>query len=127
MVLDHQLPDGQSHFDWMFESAGNDESGLETWRCAIRPDHSSTGDRLELEALPSHRRCYLEYEGPVSANRGRVERVAQGEYRIVSGAGVSEDVREIRWHDGLGQRWLFASNTATCRSVHAASTGDELK
>ncbi len=63
----------QPHYDLLFETQPG--SPLATYRC----------DRWPLEAgttlahrLPDHRRLYLEYEGPVSRNRGQVRRVASG-------------------------------------------------
>jgi len=34
-------------------------------------------------ALPDHRKEYLEYEGPVSGNRGSVKRVDQGKFELI--------------------------------------------
>lgn len=36
-----------------------------------------------LTPLAEHRRAYLEYEGPVSGNRGAVRRVAGGSYKVL--------------------------------------------
>jgi CRP-like cAMP-binding protein len=34
--------------------------------------------RQHVQALPDHRREYLDYEGPISGDRGYVRRVAEG-------------------------------------------------
>lgn len=73
VVLLHTLPDGSSHFDWMIEVPGR--PGLITFRCDKAP---SRAPEFAAELLPDHRAVYLEYEGPVSGNRGKVERVAAG-------------------------------------------------
>jgi hypothetical protein len=61
------------HFDLMFETAAG--SPLATWRLDQWPIEKSAG----LTRLGEHRREYLEYQGPVSGDRGQVQRVAQGE------------------------------------------------
>jgi hypothetical protein len=63
------------HFDLMFEL----ESGgkLATWRSPHWPP--LPGDRLEK--IADHRVDYLEYEGELSDDRGRVRRIVRGIYR----------------------------------------------
>lgn len=65
------------HFDWMFEG----ESGLQTWSTprALRRDGD---DAIEATELPLHRTAYLDYEGPVSGDRGTVRRVEAGHFRF---------------------------------------------
>lgn len=75
VVLFHQMPpEGQraDHWDWMFERDG----ALLTWACEQPP-----GDNVDANAvlLDDHRLDYLEYEGPIAGNRGRVSRVLSGE------------------------------------------------
>ena len=65
------------HFDLMLE---REEGGvLATWRTPVWPLENKT----ELTSLPDHRRDYLTYEGPLSAGRGHVSRVAQGTFEWV--------------------------------------------
>lgn len=73
VVLLHTLPGGSSHFDWMLEQPG--EGDLATFRCTLSPHDA---ERWGAERLPDHRRAYLDYEGPISRNRGDVQRVAAG-------------------------------------------------
>lgn len=81
VVLLHRWAEGQSrrggdHYDWMFETEG----GLWTWAT----DDSLSSDRPAMIAatrLPDHRTEYLDYEGPVSGNRGTVSRVEAGRFR----------------------------------------------
>jgi hypothetical protein len=78
VILRHELPEGQpraSHWDLMFEAG----SVLRTW--AIDQDLLSVGDQT-AEALADHRRAYLDYEGPVSGDRGTVTRWDRGEFAI---------------------------------------------
>jgi hypothetical protein len=60
------------HFDLMIES----EPGgpLETWRSDLWPIIAPT----QLVHLPPHRRAYLDYEGPISNDRGQVHQVEAG-------------------------------------------------
>lgn len=79
VILRHELPPGHdrgTHFDLMLEVGGV----LRTWAL---PELPEVGKAIEAEALPDHRLAYLEYEGPVSGNRGAVSRVEEGEYEKV--------------------------------------------
>lgn len=78
VLLRHDLPDGSHHFDWML--ARDDDGPLLTFR--LDRDISRDGEPFEGELLPDHRRAYLEYEGPISGNRGSVARVAQGRCEV---------------------------------------------
>ncbi len=42
------------------------------------------GTTIRFDALPDHRLAYLEYEGPVSDNRGSVKQVEAGNYETVA-------------------------------------------
>jgi hypothetical protein len=41
------------------------------------------GDAVVADRLPDHRLAYLEYEGPVSGERGAVRRLDRGECRVL--------------------------------------------
>ena len=62
----------QPHFDVMFEAA---ESGP---LITLRSDAWPAVKGSTLQRLADHRRAYLDYEGPVSGNRGFVRRIASG-------------------------------------------------
>jgi hypothetical protein len=64
------------HWDFMIEQG----SGLRTW--AIDAP-IVTGADLPARWLPDHRLAYLDYEGPVSGERGWVRRIDRGTYRIL--------------------------------------------
>jgi len=53
-------------------------SPLITWRCDRWPIDQPTA----LTFLPDHRNAYLEYEGPISGDRGHVSRVETGTYTL---------------------------------------------
>lgn len=62
------------HYDLMIDFDGR--GGLATWRLARLPH--GLCDQVPAERLADHRRAYLEYEGEIRGNRGRVRRVDQG-------------------------------------------------
>src|SRR5262245_6015254 len=80
VLLDHDHP--TPHLDLMLEAEGT----LLTWRLGAPPDHVQLA-----EPIGHHRLHYLDYEGPVSGNRGSVTRrdrgnmewLEQGDDRIV--------------------------------------------
>lgn len=88
VLLWHECPpdyrDG-SHWDLMLEREGvTDERRLATWSLSLLPKGwpGAAGDaskEVEAITLADHRAAYLEYEGPVSGDRGTVTRVARGE------------------------------------------------
>jgi hypothetical protein len=64
------------HYDLMFELTPGGR--LATWRSPDWPVEFGT----LVERLADHRRDYLDYEGPVSNNRGQVARVLGGTLRL---------------------------------------------
>jgi hypothetical protein len=65
------------HWDFMLERDGV----LQTW--AIDAPIIG-GQELPARALPDHRLIYLEYEGEISGQRGRVRRIDSGTYRAIT-------------------------------------------
>lgn len=76
-VVLHHTGFGEPHFDLMFETALG--SPLATWRANEWP----LGRAAHLTLLGDHRGDYLDYEGPVSGNRGVVRRVQSGTHVIL--------------------------------------------
>ncbi len=74
-VILHHTGWTEDHFDLMLET--DNASPLLTWRLDRWPDPTA------ITPLPAHRRAYLEYEGPVSNDRGQVRRVASGSYSTI--------------------------------------------
>ena len=52
---------------------------LRTWALEAEPFSSP---QIAAQQLPDHRLAYLDYEGPVSGDRGTVTRWDAGEYRL---------------------------------------------
>lgn len=57
---------------------------LRTWRLFETP---RPGHLIEAERLADHRKAYLDYEGPLSDNRGQVARWDAGTFEIVRDQG----------------------------------------
>ena len=92
VVLQHDWP--QLHWDLMLENGAN----LRTWRLSQAPHPRHP---ISLVSLPPHRSVYLDYEGPVSGNRGSVLRVLGGTYQAIP-APLGEAWFEF---DLGGERW----------------------
>jgi hypothetical protein len=65
VLLEHDHP--ALHWDLMVEANGS----LVTWRLSAPP---TMGDVVSALHIGNHRIDYLDYEGPVSGNRGHVRR-----------------------------------------------------
>jgi hypothetical protein len=84
VILTHDHP--FLHLDLMLERGGV----LKTWRLLEKPDAPG---KIRAEPLPDHRSQYLDYEGPVSGNRGEVRRWDAGEYEAIEEAPDRVEVR----------------------------------
>lgn len=77
VILTHDHPTW--HWDFMLEAG----DVLRTWRLDSDP---SSSDPIEATPLPDHRLIYLDYEGPVSNQRGSVQRWDAGQYETLHDA-----------------------------------------
>ncbi len=78
VLLRHECPPAfgkPSHWDLMLE----DGDSLLTWSIAELP--VAGGNPVDAERLSDHRLAYLDFEGPLSGNRGEVQQVDAGEFR----------------------------------------------
>jgi hypothetical protein len=71
VILEHDHP--TRHWDLMLETG----PVLRTWRLAQPPE---PGRPVEAAASFDHRPVYLDYEGPISGNRGTVRRWDAGTF-----------------------------------------------
>ncbi len=102
VVLEHTLPDGSRHFDWMIERPDTAvERRLCTWRTEVRPDRS---DRFGGQRIDDHRAVYLRFEGELGAGRGCVVRVASGRAEWIRQDAGSICVT-ISWQSGQFARY----------------------
>jgi hypothetical protein len=71
VILEHDHP--YLHWDLMLEAG----DVLRTWRLAAPP---RLREAIPATSLGDHRLLYLDYEGPLSGNRGQVSRWDAGEF-----------------------------------------------
>lgn len=131
VVLLHELPDGSSHFDWMIEGPQRipappspEDRCLITFRTAVRPDEAAAGPAggtFEAERLADHRRAYLDFEGPLTDNRGHVRRLASGTVEALLNEATifrlrgrfAPDSPPLIWEArSIGGHWTFESGPA---------------
>ncbi len=106
VILEHDSP--VLHWDFMLEAG----AALRTWRLAAPPRE---GQAIEACALGDHRLAYLDYEGPVSGNRGTVKRWDQGSFACQKAGPGRVEVRlkgerlqgVARLEPEEGVRWRF--------------------
>lgn len=87
VILEHDYP--HLHWDFMLEAG----PVLKTWRLDRMPTEKN--EEIRAEVLGDHRLAYLEYEGPLSGDRGQVMRRDQGTYEIELGS-LTEDYVVVR-------------------------------
>jgi hypothetical protein len=87
VILEHDHP--TLHWDLMLEWG----DVLRTWRLAEAPTGPGS---VNAEPSFDHRLHYLDYEGPVSGNRGSVHRWDHGVYRLEE----EQEDRLIVWFEG---------------------------
>lgn len=78
VILLHETPPEYhraTHWDLMLETG----DVLRTWALGEEP---RVGASIEADGLPNHRMAYLDYEGPVSCDRGTVARWDAGHYTV---------------------------------------------
>lgn len=82
VVLLHTLPDGTAHWDLCLDEG----QMLATWQLLDDPGKLASGTIVSLSArrIADHRRAYLDYQGPVSGNRGHVVRVDSGNWTLLA-------------------------------------------
>lgn len=87
VLVYHECPPSfgkPSHWDLMLERDGV----LLTWSLPALPaawsgEEDSAAEQIAVTRLADHRLAYLDYEGPISGDRGVVTRVDGGEYEVL--------------------------------------------
>jgi hypothetical protein len=104
VVLRHETPRA-THFDFMIETG----AVLKTWALAEppRPD-----EEIEATPLADHRLAYLDYEGPVSGDRGTVSRWDRGQYAF-------QQQTALQWVLSLAGEKLRGTITLCCVAADA--------
>jgi hypothetical protein len=103
VILEHDHP--YLHWDLMLEAG----AVLRTWRLAAAP---MPGESVAAEPLPDHRLMYLDYEGPVSNNRGHVQRWDWGNYEGDLGGG---DIRVTLSGQRLSGEAMLSAGAGSCQ------------
>ena len=100
VLLSHDVPAESatpSHWDFMLEHEG----ALLAWRLIELPSTwlallegrpSAELSSVPAERLPDHRLLYLDYEGPISGDRGEVRRIDGGPFGWVGAADAAFEV-----------------------------------
>lgn len=91
-----------------------------TWRLSSPPDVAAT---LVAEELPDHRLMYLDYEGPVSGNRGTVIPWDVGRFHWMTAteSQISVWLEGIRWSGKITLKRLASGWSA--EALTANTTG----
>jgi hypothetical protein len=121
VVLRHEESDGGHHFDWLIATDAAGELPLAAVRCLRRPDREGW-EGMRVHAASEHRPRYLWFEGPLSGDRGIVERVAEGcVERWARGADRWE--LEVRWSCGKRVEFTiaFAGSTGILHNTGKAA------
>ncbi|MEI8016562.1 MAG: DNA polymerase ligase N-terminal domain-containing protein [Schlesneria sp.] len=90
LVHDHPF----LHWDFLLENGDH----CRTWRLLVDPELSV--DDFPAEAIPDHRLIYLDYEGPISGQRGAVTRWDSGtfQWRVDQPEVCEVILSGRRWH-----------------------------
>jgi hypothetical protein len=101
VILQHDHP--ELHWDFMLEAGDK----LRTWRLAAPP---ADGQMVAASVSFDHRLAYLDYEGPVSSDRGQVVQWDRGDYEELVAAKGYVQVR-LRGHKLRGTVTLRPEGT----------------
>jgi len=85
VILRHDVPDQEYHWDWMFDITGDLLTTYSFPRRLCEEIEKENGRVASgtVKRLSDHRREYLDYEGLVSGNRGSVRKIDSGEFRLL--------------------------------------------
>lgn len=120
VLLHHECPldfDKPSHWDFMVEAEGV----LWTWELRELPTpwldalgelRSAPNQQVYATRLADHRMAFLDYEGPLTHNRGLVSCVTRGEYEFIEN---SPDRLEIRLGQPLACVITLAASSSMSR------------
>lgn len=76
------------HWDLLVEIPGQER--LATWQLSENP--AETDGPIAARRIADHRRIYLEYEGPLTGDRGWVRRIDRGEAHVRQVGGTETEV-----------------------------------
>ncbi len=106
------VPDGE------LEASGSEPTSLLAFATETAPEEWESG--TQFLRLANHRPIYLNYEGPLTGNRGSVQRLSQGE---VAWHSSSEDELVFSLRPSASNEWAPYS----LRRIHALNVIDALR
>ena len=119
VILEHSISK-QRHYDLMLERGGV----LETWQMSRQVNELEQGESIDAKKLADHRLAYLDYEGPISKNRGQVKRVDKGSYDLLESNETGRIIRlkskniqgtfELR-QDPMQKNWTLRLQTTNAQ------------
>lgn len=130
VLLRHDCPPHYkpSHWDLMLEIG----PVLATWELQRLPpvwaclfggsDSAPESSPILATRLPDHRLAYLEYEGPLTGDRGKVERCASGTYSLQVSDSADRMLIELRGEGLEGVLELFRLEDSPLWRVHTAAS-----
>ena len=111
VILHHHQLDGEQndhqfkeHWDFMIEQAET----LATWQLFENPTQNPNSE-IQAKRIADHRKAYLEYEGPVSQNRGQVQQIESGTC-VVKKSAPTNWIIELKGKKLVGQYELRDTN-----------------
>jgi hypothetical protein len=106
VILQH-VGKGPDHYDLMLQAGDS----LATWQFGQNPADIPTGDPHACQRIQNHRQGYLNYEGPVSDNRGTVTRVDAGVYDTLH---ADQGFWKVALHSPAGDRIVEFRQLDSC-------------
>ena len=90
-VVLHHAGIAEPHFDLMIQVRLGEK--LSTWRLAAWP----VTQELKATRLPDHRVDFLDYEGPLTGDRGFVKRVQHGCFLVEQNFDLAHPASVVEW------------------------------
>jgi len=110
VILHHRLDDSE-HWDLMLEQG----DVLLTWQLLREPVNRESLP-IPARRIGDHRKAYLDYEGPITGNRGTVRRVDSGSVEIIDNTAdgcrfvlIGGSLRGSFMLQKVGEEWAFTT------------------
>ena len=137
VLLEHTLPDGRRHVDWMLAVEAGGSASLVSFRLPRRPDLIEADHVCGAQRIEDHHPRWLDREGALSGGRGRCHRLAKGwigrwdrtpdRWRLrIDWEGIDAPMDLVLEHDG-DDRWSVSralESPVPCLVDRHGSAGD---